>query len=291
MSIKCDISPLFEHLKNSKNLEELDLSGNTLGDESSFALSEMIKENNSIRCLNIDNNNFSYSGWLCIFEGLKANNTLVDMPHPNGDINRAIATYPEYENKIRDMFMEIYASLRFNQGQEGWRGRFFLHEILKNQLLYPTPDGIAPVIKVPRSFDDGGGKDKNFNVIEKSRSTRILTSGVEESRKLNKSFTTLTLGDGKVSRPQPTSSGTLTPPTSSPTTNNTNNGGSTKTGKGGKKKGKKKGGTKTTKTENVPPPTDDVPPPSDEYIPPPDDDVPPPPDSVAPPPPPPPPPA
>jgi len=172
-----------------------------LGDESSFALSEMIKENKSLRCLNIDTNNFSYSGWLCIFEGLKANNSLVDMPHPNGDINRAIQTYSEYENKIRDMFTEIYASLRFNQGKDGWKGRLFLHEIQKNSLLYPTPDGVAPVVKVPRSFEDGGGKDKNFNIIEKSRSSRILTSGVDESRKLNKSFTTMTLGDGKPSTP------------------------------------------------------------------------------------------
>jgi len=217
------------------------------------------------------------------------------MPHPNGDIDRAIATYPEYENKIRDMFTEIYVKLRLNQGQGGWQGRLFLHEHVKNQLLYPTPDGVAPIIKVPRSFDDGGGKDKNFNIIEKSRSSRILTSGVEESRKLNKSFTTMTLGDGKL-KPPPTSQPSITSPRNTSPRNLKESGGSKK-GKSSKKKvGSSKKKRKTPKNTistddapedyqyDVPPPDDDIPPPDDDVPPPP-----PPPSSKAPPPPPPPP--
>lgn len=99
---------------------------------------------------------------------MKFNLTVIDMPHPHTDIDRALKEYPEFVNEIRNIFGDIHTILRDNQGQ-GWTGRVFFSEKLLRDFEYPTPAGPIELVKVPRSFDDGAGTAEFSANVEESR--------------------------------------------------------------------------------------------------------------------------
>lgn len=48
-----------KNLKDNRNLEKLELEGNLLGPKTSFELGELIKNNNIIRFIDMENNNLT----------------------------------------------------------------------------------------------------------------------------------------------------------------------------------------------------------------------------------------
>eukprot|EP01130_Rhizamoeba_saxonica_P001241 TRINITY_DN11126_c0_g1_i1.p1 TRINITY_DN11126_c0_g1~~TRINITY_DN11126_c0_g1_i1.p1 ORF type:complete len:839 (-),score=232.21 TRINITY_DN11126_c0_g1_i1:60-2576(-) len=159
-----------------KNIEELDLRNNQLSDDVAIVIGDLLRNNTSIKSLNLQGNLFTYSGWKVIYLGVLENDSLVDMPHCHENIDRALSSNPEYADDIRDMFFNIQSKLRENQGS-GWDGRIFIHEIEKSNPIYPTPDVAAPLVKVPRNFDDGNsiGNDGTRSQITRTRSRRLKT--------------------------------------------------------------------------------------------------------------------
>lgn len=108
------VVPLLDRLHSKSPLEEFDISNNKIGDAGAVALSEMLRDNTTLKTLKCDNNaitltgrpfRFSVSaihrliliatsGWLSFLSLFMYNHTLQRMDHPWQDYARIYSSYP-----------------------------------------------------------------------------------------------------------------------------------------------------------------------------------------------------
>lgn len=73
-----------KNLINNKNLEKIELEGNSIGPKTAHEIGELIKNNNILRFIDLENNNLTNSGQDIngiknIAEALKTNSTLLNL--------------------------------------------------------------------------------------------------------------------------------------------------------------------------------------------------------------------
>jgi Ran GTPase-activating protein (RanGAP) involved in mRNA processing and transport len=155
-STKCQlrrsIVPLFNYIKTSQTLLELDISNNAIGDYGASELSDVIAENKSLISLHIDNNNFTITAFQAIHSAMKYNRTLYHIPFPMEDFERL----PDNEKKQQAMklWLEIQRMLDANRTEENLKkgqNRRLIGEVPPSR---PAPNGTSipftPLAQLPQ---------------------------------------------------------------------------------------------------------------------------------------------
>ena len=81
-----DIIIISEELKNNKSIKHLNLQGNAISCKGANALAEMLKVNKTIKDIIVNNNNIGNNGALDFADVLKVNNTLSSFDISNNNI-------------------------------------------------------------------------------------------------------------------------------------------------------------------------------------------------------------
>lgn len=107
-----DLLPLAKSLNEDCKLEDLDVSGNNMGDDVCRELFEALKKNTSIRVLNIDNNHLGMAGFQAMKRTFTTNRTLIDIPVPTSDITRILSLTSQKDKKtVNDKIGEILVDI------------------------------------------------------------------------------------------------------------------------------------------------------------------------------------
>ncbi|EGG14581.1 hypothetical protein DFA_12358 [Cavenderia fasciculata] len=101
-----EIQPLVKAMNEDCRLVELDISGNSMGDDLCRELFESLKKNVSVRILNIDNNCIGLAGFQAMKRCFTTNRTLVDIPVPTRDITKLLGSSKD-KKQTNDRIGEI----------------------------------------------------------------------------------------------------------------------------------------------------------------------------------------
>jgi len=82
----------FGDLGKNGNIQEIDISGNNIGDEGFAELCHHLRTNNGLKVLSVDNNNISHSGYKAFYQLLKYNRSLLYLEYPLLDFKRSVET-------------------------------------------------------------------------------------------------------------------------------------------------------------------------------------------------------
>jgi len=96
-----EIQPIIDCLTQNPNLTELDICGNKLGDQLAISLCDALRQNRKLKSLKWDRNGINMGGWQALSNVLSQNKTLISVPTPVVDIDRALK-----ETKNKDQLME-----------------------------------------------------------------------------------------------------------------------------------------------------------------------------------------
>eukprot|EP01133_Synstelium_polycarpum_P018077 gene18077-21601_t len=102
-----ELSPLVKSINEECHLLELDISGNSMGDDLCRELFESIKKNTYLRTLHIDNNSIGLPGFAAMRRCFSTNRTLVEMPVPTRDIARLLSATTKDRKATNDKIGEI----------------------------------------------------------------------------------------------------------------------------------------------------------------------------------------
>lgn len=144
--------PLMEYLQTNTTLLELDISNNALGDEGSFAISQLLRKNKTLLSIKCDGNNISPTGWKMILASFMHNHTLVFLDLPWNDYNKAAPNLPEDKLKeLRAVLIDIQRALQTTHNNDNERLQRFLP-----QTKYVAPADIKPKVPVPKKLRKAG---------------------------------------------------------------------------------------------------------------------------------------
>lgn len=155
------VVPLLERLSSKSPLEEFDISNNKIGDSGAVALSEMLRDNTSLKVLKCDNNGITLTGWLSFLSLFMYNHTLQWMDHPWQDYARVYASYansPQGERKrqkLRETLLSIQRAIESNN--VSFRGWFPVEDAMDPPALArtdPAPSDVTPKYAVPPELDE-----------------------------------------------------------------------------------------------------------------------------------------
>ncbi|XP_073515571.1 capping protein, Arp2/3 and myosin-I linker protein 3-like [Phyllobates terribilis] len=131
--LKSGIHVILHALRNSSNLTQLDISGNSMGDPGAKLLAKALHINRKLRTLIWDRNNTTFIGFLDVANALKRNFTLMSMPLPMTDISQAYRMSPR---KTEDALQQIQNCLmRNNQLSNDVTGHTAASQGVHNHLL------------------------------------------------------------------------------------------------------------------------------------------------------------
>eukprot|EP01132_Coremiostelium_polycephalum_P004857 gene4857-6053_t len=105
-----ELLPLVKSLTEDCKLVELDISGNSMGDDVCRELFETLKKNTSLRTLHIDNNALGVAGFQAMKRCFTTNRTLIDIPVPTTDITRILGQSKD-RKAVNDKIGEILADV------------------------------------------------------------------------------------------------------------------------------------------------------------------------------------
>lgn len=98
---------LFSCLGEICGLQELSIRGHAFGDDIAKDLFDVLRWNQNLKVLDVDNNNIGPTGWLAAKRCLHANRTLVEIRYPKMDIARMIGKEKEKSSQyeyVRKLF-------------------------------------------------------------------------------------------------------------------------------------------------------------------------------------------
>ncbi|XP_069594999.1 F-actin-uncapping protein LRRC16A-like [Ranitomeya imitator] len=131
--LKSGIHVILHALRNSNNLTQLDISGNSMGDPGAKLLAKALHINRKLRTLIWDRNNTTFVGFLDVANALKRNFTLMSMPLPMADVSQAYRMSPR---KTEEAIQQIQNYLmRNNQLSNDVTGQTAASQGIHNHLL------------------------------------------------------------------------------------------------------------------------------------------------------------
>lgn len=119
---------LFETLQNNKNLLELDISNNKLGDSGASSIAKLIRNNDHLVSLYCDGNNFTLPGFYAIALTVKQSKFLENFEIPWNDLTQSIAISAKNSSTFtlpKNIFMQIELNLHKNR-EKSTRDKNFL---------------------------------------------------------------------------------------------------------------------------------------------------------------------
>jgi len=114
-----EIEPVIKALEKNPVLEEIDISGNKIGDSLAVLLCDSLKANSRLKFMSWDKNNISIGGWQALLNTLAQNRVLVDVPNPTLDSDRAIKdakNKEQFKERVTTVLDGVEDALKRNAG-------------------------------------------------------------------------------------------------------------------------------------------------------------------------------
>jgi len=138
------IKPLFGYLSKNTSLEELDITGNNIGDTSFLFLCAVIRTS-AIRTLRCDANNITYAGYITLQSAVKYNKSFRHLQIPLLDIE--LEKDPKTKQNMLETVISIISENRYKKKKEV---KQWSQNILDFDQKWPTPTTkTLPLLKVP----------------------------------------------------------------------------------------------------------------------------------------------
>lgn len=146
------IGPFLPVFASTRKLEELDISGNQMGDDCLAQLADALRVNKALKSLYWDDNRTTAAGWAALVRGLKDNFTLVHAQYPANDIlafaprgRRGDRQRAQAEGLMSDLSKILNRNQSGGHGNVRIRGQTFAQSYMVDQNDYR------------RSLEVGGG--------------------------------------------------------------------------------------------------------------------------------------
>ncbi|KAF2075566.1 hypothetical protein CYY_003152 [Polysphondylium violaceum] len=113
-----ELLPLVKSLNEDCKLVELDISGNSMGDDICRELFEALKKNVNLKSLVIDDNALGIAGFQAMKRCFTTNRSLVDIPVPTTDIMKMLSTSKDKKatnDKIGEILADVQTCLSNNK--------------------------------------------------------------------------------------------------------------------------------------------------------------------------------
>lgn len=104
--LKNDIHNFVNALGSNQSLQELDITGNLMGDVGARLLAKALQINNKLRLISMDRNNITLQGYSDIVYALENNHAMRNIPFPLFDIAPCLKNHPEKTDMIMRKMQE-----------------------------------------------------------------------------------------------------------------------------------------------------------------------------------------
>lgn len=104
--LKNDLHNFVNALGSNQNLQELDISGNFMGDVGARLLAKALQINQKIKWISMDRNNITLQGYSDIVYALENNYAMKNLPFPLFDIAPCLKSHPEKTDLIMRKMQE-----------------------------------------------------------------------------------------------------------------------------------------------------------------------------------------
>lgn len=139
------IPPLLEHLAKIQTLLELSIESNQLGDRGAYLLSEMLRNNNTLKLLCCDRNGIGLNGWKSIRLSFEVNTTLIHLPYPWNDLKKISSSGSNsLQNRTKDVLRRLQHHINTNTNLEPRKFVF-----LDSDPIYIPPIETEPLPNIP----------------------------------------------------------------------------------------------------------------------------------------------
>jgi len=159
-SIGKDLVPLFQALPHAR-LQELDISGNKLGDILASTLCDALRDNTHLKYLFWDKNMISIGGWQALLNIIQTNNhTLSQCPTPHYDLDRAVKdakNKEQFKERAKQVLDNLKEALKKNTNGQGYQSTHIKARAGRSYTILPS-DGRPLTVSYPQavSYDDTG---------------------------------------------------------------------------------------------------------------------------------------
>eukprot|EP01114_Cavostelium_apophysatum_P016774 TRINITY_DN4838_c0_g1_i1.p1 TRINITY_DN4838_c0_g1~~TRINITY_DN4838_c0_g1_i1.p1 ORF type:complete len:762 (+),score=166.73 TRINITY_DN4838_c0_g1_i1:103-2388(+) len=163
-----DFAAVLPGLAKNTSIIALDITGNKIGDKCAMDLCEALNQNRTLTHLVWDRNNVDIVGWQALVHTLKTNKTLMKIPTPFHDLDKAINDAKDkkrFREKYSDVMNQIQGSLASNRGDP--KPAPFLWESENDNRLTLRPG---------RTSEDDLGEQRKFSALSKSMSDADIAS-------------------------------------------------------------------------------------------------------------------
>lgn len=149
----------FPSLAVNESLQELDLEGNKMGDETFFALTNILRTNKGLKILSFDDNDISINGFLSLQTLLRHHKTLIQISYPHKDLEQSIEhlNQPKKKEKLREIVEKILLQVEINR----------LNSLKESPEREDFPTTIAPLAQLPEHL----ATFQSFNEFMHSKET------------------------------------------------------------------------------------------------------------------------
>ncbi|CAL1543968.1 unnamed protein product [Lymnaea stagnalis] len=185
--LKADTTYVINALGSNNALQEIDISGNAIGDLGARMLAKALLINSKLRTVVWDKNNVSTFGFEDVAEALQRNVTLKKMPYPINDAAQALRLYPERTEaalqKIESCLQRNNSPRRFASDQAYRLQQGFLISSTQqnvDRLIVQVEDTIAAL----RSFGTTDAYAQEIETAEKllsdANKSKMLLPGLQD---------------------------------------------------------------------------------------------------------------
>eukprot|EP01132_Coremiostelium_polycephalum_P003206 gene3206-4017_t len=195
--LKNDLVPFILSLLKNQSLLKLDITGNGIGDSGSLALSKVLWNNQTLRSVKCDGNDFSWTSIKMLKNSIKRNPKSVTMlPLPVSDIctilknDNATLIQEKIQKTVVELQYSVINNLPTSTAQLSSSDSYNnLSTILQQHPQQPTISAKLSPIRKPSTIGSGGGANQSQQLAATNNSTNAPNSA---NNKTN-SFSTLPL--------------------------------------------------------------------------------------------------
>jgi len=157
-----DLVPLFQALPHAR-LQELDISGNKIGDILASTLCDALRDNSHLKYLFWDRNLISIGGWQALLNIVQTNNhTLSQCPTPHFDLEKAVKdakNKEQFKERAKQVLDNLKDALKKNTNGQGYTSQHIKARAGRSYTILPSdgrPVSIAYSAPQTVSYDDTG---------------------------------------------------------------------------------------------------------------------------------------
>ncbi|GAM22368.1 hypothetical protein SAMD00019534_055430 [Acytostelium subglobosum LB1] len=162
------INNFLTQMVTNTTIEHLNISGHSAGDSAAPALGNLLENNITLKCLDIDRNHFTVNAFQAILLSLHDNRSLVHIPFPSSDFEKAIAMLSS--SKKPTLFNTMHKIQMILEENGTWP--------TVNEHFYPTP------ISDPQPITHSSANNRyttNIAPLQQQRSTMIINNSAASS--------------------------------------------------------------------------------------------------------------